>query len=646
MLLIAFGLTYVLGKDINWDLINYHYYVAHAWTHDKFHADVFGAGPNSYFNPLPHLPFYWMNEAGWHSLVIGLTLAYVHCLNAILIWEICEQGLFRGMPHSKQLTVLSVALATSSPVFIALLGGTFVEPLLSIPVFGGVLVAIRSIDEKDPGKTLFGWLLAGFLLGAVTGLKLTSIVFAAALGIGLVAVVCLKTTNWRTLIAYGVGLIIGYAAFNGWFAWRLFEEFGNPFFPFFNEIFRSPDFSTAKLDHDRFKLFSLQELVVLPFRLAVFHNWIYVERIAPDIRPALLTIFAALLGIRAAYLQLTQRTAAHTSTDIVDYRSSQTLVIVFFCATFFFWVWTTGNGRYGLPLLLLVGPILVYCTSRLAKRLRTIVALMCFALAAQGVQIAFSWSPRWDSTGWTDNWFQVNIPARLKERPHAYLSLGGSHSNSLVAPFVHPSSAFASIAGSTYTFPPNGPGSARFRKFIDQNRASLRMLIATDLRKKAISGDDIPVIELQLRPWGLKINSADCEFIQINLESVSSHSAPALENGAIDQRTNLRLITCGLSEGLGEDEKTLAERRRLTPVFDAIEEFCPLLFSPRGWHLSKYPSGWQRKYLQSDMVVTASRGRIYASKAEFGPFDIPLGTIDEWEQGKTPFDCKRPARPW
>lgn len=643
-------LTFFLGKDINWDLINYHYYLAYAWENDKFKVDFFGAGPTSYLSPLPYLPFYWMTKAGWHSLSIGLILGAVHAANLILLWELCEKVLFKREQFFFQYTLMSVSLAASAPVFLGLLGGTFLEPLLTILVFTGLLLTAISFNESNLRYRMLLILAAAMLLGAATGLKLTNIVFAAALGLSLVLT---AGVNRRAVVlgaVFGGGLVIGWLLVNGWHAWNLYSEFGNPFFPFFNEIFRSPDFSTAKLDHDRFKPHSISELLAYPFRMAQFQSWIYIERLAPDIRPAL----AVLAGLALLLKHVYSRIRASTSTKPVaadadlDKVNSSRLVYIFVGISTLLWLWTTGNGRYGLPVLMLLGPVIVVIGIRLVSNVKILAYMTAGVLLVQVIQIVFAWSPRWDSAPWTTAWFDADVPPVLSQRPWAYLSLGSAHSNAIAAPFLHKGSAFASISGNTYTFSPEGPGSMRFKQFIAQHQGNLRMLVRAHTVRKSINEAEFSLFDQPLLPWKLRIDRGDCAFITINLESEKQHSnsAQLLTSNPGAQPIDVHLISCALLPGPGEDVATLAERKRLTVVFDKLERSCPMLFSPAGWYLSKNQSGWNRRYLQSDVVVYARKGRLSASRYDFGPYDIDLGSIEQWERGETPFDCKRLPRPW
>ena len=58
--------TLIAGKDLNWDLLHYHYYDAHALLEWRIRQDYFAASTQSYLNPLGYVPFYLMVSAGWH----------------------------------------------------------------------------------------------------------------------------------------------------------------------------------------------------------------------------------------------------------------------------------------------------------------------------------------------------------------------------------------------------------------------------------------------------------------------------------------------------------------------------------------------------------------------------------------------------
>jgi hypothetical protein len=64
--------------------------------------------------------------------------------------------------------------------------------------------------------------------------------------------------------------------------------FGNPMFPLLNNIFKSPEFTTAPLKHYRFIPDSLTDALLRPFTMSTTASMIHEELISPDIRYALL----------------------------------------------------------------------------------------------------------------------------------------------------------------------------------------------------------------------------------------------------------------------------------------------------------------------------------------------------------------------
>ena len=64
MFLIISGIgSYICTRtkfDVNWDFVNYHYYNAFAFLHDRLNYDIAPASVNTFFNPLLDLPLYFL----------------------------------------------------------------------------------------------------------------------------------------------------------------------------------------------------------------------------------------------------------------------------------------------------------------------------------------------------------------------------------------------------------------------------------------------------------------------------------------------------------------------------------------------------------------------------------------------------------
>ena len=115
----------------------------------------------------------------------------------------------------------------------------------------------------------------------------------------------------------------------------------------------------------RFATDGLAELLSRTFSIADFAAGIYVETIAPDIRPAAFLVAMVLMASWWSIRQLRNHSgrppAKNPTTQTLLGASSQRLVLSMQCAwllTWFAWLPYSGNGRYILPLLLILGPLL------------------------------------------------------------------------------------------------------------------------------------------------------------------------------------------------------------------------------------------------------------------------------------------------
>ena len=129
-------------------------------------------------------------------------------------------------------------MAAAGPCAVSLLGTTFGDNLLSILVLAAFLLLLQVADEPDRAG-VWRLVLAGVLGGAATGLKLT---FATSLVALLASVLCLalRTRNAWAPVAFGAGSALGVPLTAGYWGLQMWQRFGNPIFPFANNVFRSP----------------------------------------------------------------------------------------------------------------------------------------------------------------------------------------------------------------------------------------------------------------------------------------------------------------------------------------------------------------------------------------------------------------------
>ena len=624
LLMLAISLIPLIeGKDANWDFYNYHLYVAHALVQGRLSQDFMAASVQSYLNPFIYLPTYWMVMADWPSVIIRIALASVHSLNVLVLWKICERALFPDAGNRKYCVLLAVLLGISAPVFLGTLGTTFGDPTISVFVLFGVLLLCKEAGGPATLSVSIG--LAGFSLGLATGFKPTNAIYAVSavgallmtLGAGRMA---LKVTAW-----FGISAFAGWLIAGGWWAWELYREFGNPFFPIFNNIFHSPDFPDVFLTVDRYLPDGVLGGLMQVFRMADYHSWIYVEPALPDLRPALIVIFAVVALTRSGWQRLSGSGDRTPTTDVPS-----RMVLWFFLIAAVLWLATSGNGRYAIPVLLLAGPVLLWTVIRSVPGRRGPLLLATAILVAQNVHAWGTWDGAFHADPWTSKWVDISVPQKLQEQPYLYFTKD-LQTDSFIVPFFHPKSGFVNLLGQ-YPISPTGPGSERVSRLMAQHAGRLRMMMR--LREPYIQRVDLKTylagLDEIFSSWGLRTDESDC--IQVSVGQRWESLSP--------------FLSCALQPGIRLSDDYARTEQRLAPVFGRIEIACPLLFSPPGWRLERNGGMWSRSYMNADTVLYFAKGRMFYSRSTFGPFDVPIGSFADWESGKGKLRCERPPARW
>ena len=152
-------------------------------------------------------------------------------------------------------------------------------------------------------KSRYEWqllLLSGLFLGVAVGMKLTAIIYIPGIAVVLLRRLFQHEMSWSEGLWYFMGGVSGFLLSYGWWGYALYQQFGNPLFPFFNEFFKSPHFAQEAVTNRRFISWNLLEQSLLPFRVALSEAYTYIEMREPDLRPGVFVLsILALLVARA-----------------------------------------------------------------------------------------------------------------------------------------------------------------------------------------------------------------------------------------------------------------------------------------------------------------------------------------------------------
>lgn len=302
-LIIGFTLGFVYRFETFWDLLNYHYYNAFAFLYNRLNYDIVLGGENSFFNPLPDLPLYWMIQHlnDYPGIIYGIQgLYYGVCLFFFI--KIC--GLFWNNYTWNGIitTVIATAVAATGQAIWMQMGTATNEIQVTTFILAGLYLLFKITFRPDLQKW-YKFLIVGLLMGIALGLKPT--VVSYCLGAGLTSVIFYKKLNRPLpyILLFAVGGLLGYLLSNGWFMWHYWEWYKNPFFPFANSIFKSEYYDNANFRDTQFlpslKLFFVYPYIWNLFKFKIVECSFYDIRLTVYYTIFLLTIFSFLFSKKA-----------------------------------------------------------------------------------------------------------------------------------------------------------------------------------------------------------------------------------------------------------------------------------------------------------------------------------------------------------
>ena len=429
-IVLAGAASILLRQDSNWDLMNYHLYNAWAFVRGRHGLDWAPAQLQSFHSPFLDLPFYALVAADVPPRAIAFLLAVPtgiawYCfarIAAILFAHLPE-------PTRTAAVVAAVAIGVTAPMAVSLIGTTMNDWYVAALVLAALWLVLR--DGDPPAARTRTLALAGLLVGAGAGLKLTGAVY----GVGLLAALFAASGAWqarlRAAAVAGAAMAAAFAATAGPWMWLMWSRYANPLFPYFNDVFRSPWADPVSFAATRFGPKSAAEWLAFPFLLLVKVEGYVSEPAFRDARPALLYALA-LAALLAVLLRRPQASAP------ADAARAWRFVAAFFVASFAAWAVLYRIWRYLVPLELLAGALIAGLIVRLVPARRVVAALaVAFVAVAATAQFPTWWRQRFDA-----HFLSVTMPP---VKPGALVLLVNPEPMSYVLPSFPPDARFAGL---------------------------------------------------------------------------------------------------------------------------------------------------------------------------------------------------------
>lgn len=613
--------TLVAGKDVSWDLLNYHYYAPFQLLEGRVQQDFFAASAQSYLNPLGYVPFYLMVAWDWHSVLASIALAALHSTSIGLLYLVAWR-LFAHLPTWDRVVcaALAAALGALTGVYWMTVGGSILDPLLAPLMLGGLLLLLDA-----PQRPMRSAVLAGVLFGAAAALKYSNAVFA-------VAALPLVLGRRRAALAYVGGGVLAVALLAGPWLLLMAHEFGNPVFPLFNGWFRSPHALPVNTISVRFTPDSLAAALAFPWRVAQLDTALYVENFAPDLRFAALAIAAAVLAALAAARRLA---------PVRSFRDADRRVVAFFAVALVLWLATSANGRYGMVVLLLAG----VCLARVVERLMPLKAarvVLLVLLAVQIVMTTLATPSRWYAAEpWSKRWLPYAVPERALREPALYLSVE-ELPMAVLAPFFHPGSSFVNLRGA-YSVPSDSP---RLAVLLERHRGAVRALgRSLQLHQGRPAKEALKSLDATLLRIGYRADGDDCFAVDWSPQSgdLLSRAANRLAPARQSRPSLFSAGSCALRPAPRDPAREL-QAQQVSSIFDRMEAACPGLFRGQRALTEPLGIGWSRLYPGLDVrLETDGRQAVLYRYRDGAEYD--MGSLAAWAApGRAPACPRQPTR--
>ena len=500
-LMVLAGLFSVLtGQDCNFDLMNYHFYNAHAFLFRQGAQDVMPAGIYSYFNPLLDVPYYlfvllWQNFPRWVAFLHGS----IYGIYAFFIYRIC--GLFFPGKDGweKYARWFAFIIGVTGTAGISQIGMSSGEIYEAVLLSCAVWLALNATVKARPQ----GWLAGAVAAAAVAfGFKYTAAPFVLALGCVVLYVWRVRRLSAKWLAVYAAlaaGIVF---VLDGWLWADLWKRFSNPLFPFYNAWFGSAFFDPVNLIDRRFFPQDSWQLWIYPFYW--FKETFEMGTEAPFADPRWPLAYVSFMVLAVIFLVRRKQMDG-------EQRHKMAGLLIFSGVGYSVWLLLFLILRYAVVLEGLLGILLMRVLSYTGRKLRVVLAcILCPLIALTSIY------PDWGKEPFAE---KVVAFDALPSLPDNSLVLVQTQALSYVLPFLNPTARFV---GGLKVYPQDYP--AKVQSLARRRNQLMPVFYAYHFDQpvqQAIDGHKGPVYLLTyywpyaLYPaawqrWGLRGDIKDC----------------------------------------------------------------------------------------------------------------------------------------
>ena len=488
-----------MGKSMAWDLLHYHYYNGYAFLNDRLNFDVLPAVFHTFLNPALDIAFYAAVET-LPPRAVGFGLGAIHGFNIILLFLCARRMLARwggiGRQAPDLLPAFLAVTGFGSAAAMGTLGSWHHDLIASLFFLGALLILLR----REDGMTLWRAAAAGLLVGVGLGLKLTLAPFVLAIVAAPLALPGSVRDRFMACAVAGLGAGAGLLISAGFWMTRMYAEFANPFFPFFNRLFASP-FAGAGDGRDlRYLPANLWEYLVYPLIFS-FDGDRVSEAPWRDFR--LLAVFVVAVCLAAVVVG--SRLAGQHGKAERRLSSSGNARLVLWTALLGYvgWLVLFSIYRYAVPLEMMAPLLLCIMLVALAGlRTGTLATVGCCLFLVATTQKADFARKDWGN----DPFVGAEAPAVYQGLRNAVVLMAGRSADAHFIPAFDPSNRFLRLDGFDYVYRADDPFTVRAADVVARHSGPVLAMFRRDRRRQGA--------EDAFRAFGFAIDDASCATVE------------------------------------------------------------------------------------------------------------------------------------
>jgi len=423
-----------IGQDINWDLLNYHFYNPYAFLHNRLDYDFAPAMSQTYLNPFLDI-FNFFLIVTQKPIVTSFILGSVSGITAFFLYKIAllcfEKWWF---------TLFSVFIGITGYASMAQLGSTTNETKIACLITMALYLILKHIRSPESSKKYIS--AAGLFIGLAVGFKLTGTPIALGILCGFVFTTYSTKSFIKPFLLLTAAMGIGFLISNGYWMYILYKHFQNPFFPFYNNLFHSPYAAIENFKDERFIPQNTWHFIFLPFYFLNKNQSLTTEAFMRDPRLAT-TFFLMILFLLKKMVNFFRKKETPPLPQEMQF------LLATFLTGYFIWLIQFSIYRYTIMLEILSGILIVYFASGFFKKIP--LQIIVLLLLCIGIRIG-TYYDYWGRVEFGNIYFNSYPLPQIPEK--SLVILLGDDSLAYMVPFIASNSVAVGV-GNNFLAPHN-----------------------------------------------------------------------------------------------------------------------------------------------------------------------------------------------